>query len=390
MKLFLAHMDEQVKAGKKSEDTLDFYTKKGGRLLRYFEYGGDPSSASGPYPLAGLNAAEVDGYISQRRLELPHANSTRNVTESTIAKELGTLRAVLKLAKRRGLWAGELSALLPSGFSPEYKPRTRWLTPEELQLLLVHLTPDRAARVAFIVATSACWGEANAAQRGDANGNQVLLRGTKRASRWRTVPLALPAQQTLLAFALDHAAGTEGALFVHWQNVRRDLHAACVRAAIPVCSPNDLRRTCATWLRAAGVSIELISPVLGHTDTRMVERVYGKLPISALLERIRADAANFATGIECANSAPNHADDLDNTDDLESCSGVSTKSKTRTSTGQDGFLVCPETELNRRHGDFQSPTHLWPSPSNSPHLIKYNKQSAPTVRQAKAKPKGAK
>jgi integrase len=44
------------------------------------------------------------------------------------------------------------------------------------------------------------------------------------------------------------------------------------------CSPNELRGTCATWLRAAGASPELIAPVMGHAHTRMVERVSAGCP----------------------------------------------------------------------------------------------------------------
>jgi hypothetical protein len=67
-----------------------------------------------------------------------------------------------------------------------------------------------------------------------------------------------------------------------WQNVRRDLRAACKKLHIPRCSPNDLRRTCATWLRAAGTPPHLIAPLMGHADSRMVERAYGRLPVADL------------------------------------------------------------------------------------------------------------
>jgi hypothetical protein len=57
----------------------------------------------------------VDQYISGRRSEA--------VTDHTIAKELVPLRASLKLAKRAGLWFGDLEALFPAGFAPDYRPR---------------------------------------------------------------------------------------------------------------------------------------------------------------------------------------------------------------------------------------------------------------------------
>ena len=75
--------------------------------------------------------------------------------ESTIAKELVTLRAALKLAVRAGLWLGNPAAVLPVGFSAEYRPRSRFLTRDELQRLLAVLDPNGAAMVALDAATGA-------------------------------------------------------------------------------------------------------------------------------------------------------------------------------------------------------------------------------------------
>jgi len=61
---------------------------------------------------------------------------------NTITKEFVTLRAALKLAARAGLWSGSLLAVLPADSINDYKPRTRWLTEEELHKLLAQLTAD--------------------------------------------------------------------------------------------------------------------------------------------------------------------------------------------------------------------------------------------------------
>jgi len=77
------------------------------------------------------------------------------------------------------------------------------------------------------------------------------------------------------------------------------LERACARAGIPRCTPNDLRRTYSTWLRADGVPNELSAPTMGHKDTRMLDRVYARLPpellrlrLLAALGRCSADAVN--------------------------------------------------------------------------------------------------
>ncbi len=303
--LLMSDRREQAKAGRRSEDTVDFYERKAGQLLRVLEH--DESGSYTPLRLAALRPADVDRYISTRRAE--------GIAENTIHKELIALRASLKLARRAGIWKGDVAEVCPIAFAPEYKPRERFASPRELELLLKELTPDRAARVAFIVATSACWRETERARDEDAllsfSLNQVHLPGTKRSTRNRIVPLVFRRQVDLLEYALRHAAGAEGQLFAPWTNVRRDLRAACERvqeklrgeqeergeAPDAVCaplSPNDLRRTYSTWMRAEGIPLEYIAPTMGHADTRMLERVYARLP-SAELQRLMARYA----GLDC-------------------------------------------------------------------------------------------
>ena len=143
-----------------------------------------------------------------------------------------------------------------------------------------------------MVATSAEWGAVIRTRREDVSEDLafVRIRGTKRKTRDRVVPIVTKDQGTLLKYALEHAQGEKGQLFLDWQNVRRDLRAACAKLEIPRCSPNDLRRTCATWLRAAGAPPHLIAPLMGHADSRMVERVYGQQL------RCRSSRASFRKG----------------------------------------------------------------------------------------------
>src|SRR5213075_1395745 len=80
----------------------------------------------------------------------------------------------------------------------------------------------------------------------------------------------------------------------------------CTRAGIERCSPNDLRRTYGRWMRIAAFPDEIIAPTMGHADTRMLERVYGKLTPEELSHRLllhaRADLpdciANASVGTE--------------------------------------------------------------------------------------------
>ncbi len=283
--LMIESREAEARAGKLSESTVRFYKEKAGHILRVFEYPcgkcGRPVCAEHtsekdagkehvPFLLRHLSPAHADNYISRRRKE--------GASDRTVYKELVALRVSLKLARRAQKWHGAPEAILPVGFKSDYKPRDRFHTPEELEKLLPELIPEHATRVAFIVATSANWHESELARREDVSKDfrTVLLRGTKTKTRFRTIPIVLPEHRSLLEYALRYAK-EDGQLFAPWHNVNRDLVAACKRAGVPRCSPNDFRRTCATWLRASGLPPHLIAPVLGHVDSTMAEKVYARL-----------------------------------------------------------------------------------------------------------------
>ncbi len=72
----------------------------------------------------------------------------------------------------------------------------------------------------------------------------MLLPGTKTSKSRRRIsipPVLLP--------ILEASKRSVGPIVEPWLNVRRDLHAASVRAGIQHVSPNNLRRTFASWLK---------------------------------------------------------------------------------------------------------------------------------------------
>jgi len=227
--------------------------------------------------LGELTHGAVEVYIDKREKE--------GAARTTVKKELRALGAMLRYAKRAGLWAGDVGQVIPE-YADDYQPRKRALSFDEARLLLTALeTPspseaaerarNRAGMVAFILATGARWGEAVRARREDVAGEYVHLRGTKTKGARRVVPI-IPLTRPLIDYAIGGALES-GRLFSSWSNPTRDLDVACRQAGIPKASANDLRRSVATWLRAAGVDISIIAAFLGHTTSRMVERVYGRL-----------------------------------------------------------------------------------------------------------------
>ncbi len=103
--------------------------------------------------------------------------------------------------------------------------------------------------------------------------------GTKTDGSDRMVEV-MPPIRAMLAGRAKERAGEER-LFPRWTNVRRALISACARAGIASVSPNDLRRTFATWLAEAGVPEMTVAQMMGHTSSAMVRRVYARIGSTA-------------------------------------------------------------------------------------------------------------
>ncbi len=269
----------EVESGALSLAKFSIYETKLGHLARIF---GHHSK------LSTFEAPDVDRYIEQRRVE--------GVSDHTIKKELVKLGQALKVAKRAGIWSGDIDTVMPPKFEPKYQPRKTFLTEAEVQRLLPNLPPDRAAAAAFIVATSARKSEMLQAHRVDVSSDSrmVIMRGTKTDAAARTVPIVLGWQKDLLRYALKHGKGTNGLLFTPWTNAYRDFTEACKKAGVPVVSFNDLRRTHSTWMRNAGVSASNVGAMMGHTTGAMVERVYDARTPELVAKRIEAELRSVA------------------------------------------------------------------------------------------------
>ncbi len=199
----------------------------------------------------------------------------------TVSKELITIRRALREAHERGVLP-----VMPSmpRHSPKYKPKETWLTPEQFELVNAELEPKRQRWAALAGLAGGSHGEVERVEWStvDLVRDRLRVPGTKRETRDRWVPIAPALKHRLLEVPLAERVGL---VVEHWGNVRRDLHQAVVRAnakrpsqpPIPRVSPNDLRRTFASWLVQSGVPLLTVASLMGHSSTRMVEKVYGKL-----------------------------------------------------------------------------------------------------------------
>lgn len=267
--------EADARAGR-SEARAQMLRQKGRQLVAFF----------GPdFDLARMERADLERYADKRVAE---------VSRHTIAIELGFLRRAARVA---GLpWT---DALMPD-LGAYYVPRKRWLPWGEYLALHAALAPERRAYLEAYCYSGARRSELYAVTAADVDLTRDLLhlRGEKTAAAERWVPIH-PALRTTLE-RLMRATPT-GPLFPWWTNDVRDLSAACKRAEIDGLTPNDLRRTFCSWLANAGVSTLVAARLMGHTSTRMVERVYAQLGVE-----IKADAISRLPGVY--NGEPRNTD----------------------------------------------------------------------------------
>lgn len=323
-----------------SDATRGFYVEKCSHLARGFgllfpgEFNADPR-------VVLIDSTSTTAYVKLRKAE--------GASQHSIHKELVALRGVLELARHHNLFARVVDDVMPRKFASKYEPRTGYLAEEDAARLLDALPEDRAAHIAFILATGARLSEAQRAHREDIDYQRghVRIRGTKTRLARRLVPI-----MTVSAPLLDRAVSggaKHGPMFKPWDKgaMHRDLKAACLRTGIAQwidregnqidvydprpgksgpkrmsaktirsrhpgakiagsVSANDLRRSLATWLLFRGVDTYLVSKILGHVDTKMLERVYGQIDASGVGTLIEARlAAPIPVRILCAPAVSN-------------------------------------------------------------------------------------
>jgi integrase len=213
----------------------------------------------------GLTKKDLEAYIGKR---LSVAKGDKHLSRYTVKREIKVLFQALKKAKIELDIRPELNA--------PYVPRKRWLTREEFDDLSHELDPVRWRWVCVAVYTGARLSEVEGLEWEDVRDGMLHIRGTKTKGSDRWVPL-----HPELA-----AMKGKGKMVEPWGNVLRDLKAACKRADIKPISPNDLRRTYASWLLQAGVTNSVVAELLGHTTTELVDITYGKLSQATLRDAV--------------------------------------------------------------------------------------------------------
>lgn len=270
-------LKEHLENRGRSKATIGFYEEKLGHVKRVL--GAD-------LPLSKITAARVDEYILTRRQE--------KAARYTVSKELTALRMLLKVARRRGEFDKEVSQVMPIGYSTGYKPRTRRVTVDEAWDLIREIaqrSPGVARYVAFVAATTARDSAVTRALGSDLTDVGIRVRETKTKAGARVVPLTR-VTRPFAAYAFE-GVGDDRQVAPGVTSVRHVFDTACKRLKIKHLSPNDIRRSVAHWHLEAGVPRDVVAAFMGHTSTKMLDMVYGRLDageIGQAMARVLGDA----------------------------------------------------------------------------------------------------
>lgn len=264
-----------VVAIERAADTHKAYTQKGHHLTRLL---------GGETPLRDVTRDGVLKYIATRQVE--------TASNSTIHKELVVLRRALAEARERKQWDGAIESVVPK-IRVVYRPRETRLSEHQAEQLLGKIAVRRRLWVTLAMFGGLSLGEIERLRWEHVDFSRRCMRvpGTKRTSRWRVVPLTPRLFDALRAGAPKKVLGL---VVTRWRNVRRDLAVAAKLAKVPRVTPNDLRRTYASWLKDQGTDSAVVARLLGHTSTKMVDLVYGRLSaetLAAAVERLPGGSA---------------------------------------------------------------------------------------------------
>lgn len=251
----------------RTEGTRSCYRQRGAHVVRIL---GDRAAES-------LGMDDVHAYAAQRLDEKAAPESVR--------KEVCILRAALRMAFRRGLLRVDIYERLPP-FRCRLTLRERALPVGEFESLLGALPAPRRLWLLLSAYTGGRDSELMAYEWEHIDWQQEELRihGTKTEGARRVVPLP---KRLLEALREARPDGASGPILLPWSNRRRDLAAACKRAGIEKVTPNDMRRTFASWLVQGGTPLLVVKELMGHRSTRMLERHYARLDRATLRKAVR-------------------------------------------------------------------------------------------------------
>jgi len=206
------------------------------------------------------------------------------------------LKSALNYAFKNGGAKSDAEWRKVDKFKDVERSRDRYLTLGECQRLLNACAPDFRVLVRGALETGARYGNLRRLRCGDYNPDSgtVRMRFTKSGKEYHIV---LTEEGAEFFAALVAGQPNDAPMFgKHWsasQQVRR-MKVACKRASIvPHVGFHQLRHTWASLSVMNGMPLHVVANNLGHKDTKMVEKHYGHLAPSYVVDQVRKHAPRF-------------------------------------------------------------------------------------------------
>ena len=222
--------------------------------------------------------------------------------QASANRVLTILKAALNHAFHDGKTASDSAWRKVKAFRGVESARVRYLQVAEAQRLMNACEPNFRPLVQAALLSGGRYGQLTALTVADFNADvgTLHMRSRKGSGHEREHYVTLTEEGA--GFFRDLCVGRSGRELIFrngdrpWRRSeqKRPMHAASEHARItPPVSFHVLRHTWASLAVMNGVPLLVVAKVLGHSDTRMVERHYGHLAPSYIAEAIRAGAPRF-------------------------------------------------------------------------------------------------
>lgn len=221
-----------------------------------------------------VNKSKCQAFCQIKRSE--YMNKTgKTLSNETIRRHLEHLIAAFNYANDNGV-----ISFKPTFWKPEKaKACDRWLTRSEVARLLKVSPPHIRMLIMLGVYTGArkgallnlTWDKI------DLENGFIDYRDNQRSKNKGYALVAIPrALNTYLKPRkrdVGYVITIDGSYI---KNPKKAWKAACLRAGIEA-DMKSLRHTCGSWLKQSGIPSAFIGETLGHTDTKMIDNVYGHM-----------------------------------------------------------------------------------------------------------------
>ena len=261
----------------------------------------------GAIPVSDLKAGDIRRWMDKlaaspprRRGKTEHRemdDDGKRKRRDSVNRSLSTLKAALNLAFREARTPSDAEWKRVQAFKGVVGNRTGWLPIEEVRKLIAACPDDFGRLVRAAILTGARYGELCRLTVGDFQPDSgTLFVAQSKSGKARHISLnsdgrAFFAEITRGRVAADTMLNRADATAWKSHHQIRRMADACAKAGIsPTISFHELRHTWASLSIMAGMPLQVAAQMLGHSDTRMVEKHYGHLSRTFVAQQVEAFA----------------------------------------------------------------------------------------------------